>query len=156
MKKLFLLIFLCFCAAPMVYAQATFSSALGGGAGYVPARQTFYNPAAPTTHAAPAARPAARPTFKKTTIKYSPAQVSPTSAQMEKLAPFIKRIQSHKIKSLELVGITRDYNLAYHRLDALSKIIEAYDINLPIDYQYITGNAVLKSNDNTIEILEYW
>ena len=75
---------------------------------------------------------------------------------MEKLMPMIRRLQDGKIKSLEVIGICRDYNTTSHRQLRLDKILHSYSPNLEIKFREISGAAVISSNDNTMEFVEYW
>ena len=74
---------------------------------------------------------------------------------MEKLMPLIKRIQQRKTKSLEVIGIAKDYSLIYHRLTSLGRIFQSYTPHLMPDFRDISGPAVVKSNNHTVEFIEY-
>ena len=160
MKKF--LIILCavfFLSADVVWAQTrypVFSSALGGGSGYYArrgVRQSFYRPRGATRYVASDTRPRIH---EKTILKYAPNQIDLENDQMEKLMPAIRRIQDGKARSIELVGICRNYATASNRLTNLTRILTSYSPNLNVKHRYIAGPAVVDSNDNTIEFIEYW
>ena len=156
MKKF--LICLCaflFLGVEIAWAQArhpVFSSALGGGAYYTGrgVRRSVYRPGGGRA-AAPAILPR-----KKTIIKYQPGQIELSEDLMEKLMPTIRRMQDGKVKSLEVIGICRDYNTTSNRQLSLDKILRSYAPNLDIKFREISGAAVIRSNDNTMEFVEYW
>jgi len=93
---------------------------------------------------------------QKTIIKYQPGEIQISENSMEKLMPMIRRIQDGKVKSLEIIGICRDYNLTSNRQLSLDKILHSYAPNLSINFREISGPAVVNSNNNTMEFVEYW
>lgn len=149
MRKIFTALILCFFISYSAEAQ-TFSAALGGGSGYKSGRAVVKN--GQVVRTASVKKPVVR---KKTVIRYEPNQIHLTEAQMEKLMPMIKRIQSGRTKSLEVIGIAKDYNLIYHRQTSLGQVFQSYTPNIRLDFREISGPAVIKSNDNTMEFVEY-
>ena len=164
------LIILCafvFLGTEIAWAQAKyplFSSSLGGGGyGYYRrgVRRSVYRPygggrvygEATTVFAGPKKITAPR---KKIVIKYKPGQIELSEDLMEKLMPMIRRLQDGKVKSLEVIGICKDYNTTSHRQLSLDKILHSYSPNLEINFREISGPAVVNSNDNTMEFVEYW
>ena len=156
MKKIFLLIFVAFIGiSELAFAQnyPVFSSSLGGGSsGYRASRYTMYRP-----NRGGRATPV-RQTIrsKKTIIKYDANQLDPTRDQIEKLMPSIKRIQDGKVSSCQLVGIAQSYSTASRRLVGLKRILESYSSSLVTRDRIISGPAVVSSNDNTVELIEYY
>ena len=146
--------FLCIIGLGMSVAQAQeFSSSLGGGGiGYTGVRRTMYTPRGQVV--APTVRKQQR--RKKTIVKYSPNQVDLNNDQMEKLLPLMKRIQDGKVKSLDVVAIARDYNMTYHRETSLGRVFQSYTPNIQPNFRHISGPAVVDSNDNTVEFIEYY
>lgn len=149
MKKIFFYLILILFISETSQGQM-FSSALGGG-GYSSSTKTVVKNGQVVRTGA-VKKPTVR---KKTVIKYEPNQVQLTEAQMEKLMPMIKRIQQGKTKSLEIIGIAKDYSLIYHRLTSLGQIFRSYTPNLTPDFRDISGPAVIKSNNHTVEFIEY-
>ena len=138
-----------------------FSSAVGGG-GYARrgVRRSVYRPGGGgggviTTTTFGGTQRVTVPR-KKTIIKYDPGQIQISEEAMEKLMPMIRRIQDGKVKSVEVIGICRDYNITSNRQLSLDKILHAYSPNLTINFREISGPAVVRSNDNTMEFVEYW
>ena len=148
MKKIFFYLILILFISDVSHAQ-TFSAALGGG-GHYGSKTVVRNGQVVRTGAVK--KPTVR---KKTVIKYEPNQTHLTEAQMEKLMPLIKRIQQRKTKSLEVIGIAKDYSLIYHRLTSLGRIFQSYTPHLMPDFRDISGPAVVKSNNHTVEFIEY-
>ena len=158
MKK-FLIILCAFflLGAEIAWAQPVFSGALGGGGGYYRSgvRRSVYRPRGATTRYAAPAKPAIRPR-SKIILKYEPGQMNLAQEQMEKLMPAVRRIQDGKVRKIELIGICRDYATAAIRITNLSRTLYSYAPNLQIDDRTIVGPAVVPSNDNTLEFVEYW
>lgn len=161
MKKF--LIILCaflFLGTDIVWAETqypVFSSALGGGGGYYTrrgVRRSVYRPDGAQT-AVVSARTVNRPR-KKIVLQYAPGQIDLTNEQMEKLMPVIRRIQEGKVGTIELIGICRNYATTATRLTNLSRILYSYAPALRIHDRNISGPAVVDSNDNTVEFVEYW
>lgn len=149
MKKIFIALAVFFFMSCVAEAQ-TFSAALGGGSGYRSGRAVVKN--GQVVRTASVRKPVVR---KKTVIRYEPNQIHLTETQMEKLMPMIRRIQTGKTKSLEVIGIAKDYNLIYHRQTSLGRIFQSYTPNLSPDFREISGPGVIKSNNNTMEFIEY-
>lgn len=149
MRKIFTALILCFFISYSAEAQ-TFSAALGGASGYKSGRTVIKN--GQVVRSASTRKPIIR---KKTVIRYEPNQIELTEAQMEKLMPMIRRIQTGKTKSLEVVAIAKDYNLIYHRQTSLGRMFQSYTPNLSPDFREISGPGVIKSNNNTMEFIEY-
>lgn len=149
MKKIFAVLVLCFCISYFAEAQ-TFSAALGGGSGYRTGRVVVKN--GQVVRSASTRKPVVR---KKTVIRYEPNQIHLTEAQMEKLMPMIRRIQTGKTKSLEVVGIAKDYSLIYHRQTSLGRVLQSYAPNILPNFREISGPGVVKSNNHTVEFIEY-
>jgi len=165
MKKIFFaLIMLLFLGADMAYAYPVFSSALGGG-GYARRglRRSVYRPSGARGYVAPGetltvfggVQKVTAPR-KKIVIKFEPGQVALSEDQMEKLMPMMRRIQDGKVKTLEVIGICRNYNVTSHRQMSVDKVLHSYSPNLEVKYREISGPAVVNSNDNTMEFVEYW
>ena len=168
MKK-FLIILCAFLllGTEIAWAQAkhpVFSSALGGGGygygyGYGYARRgvrrSVYRPYEGTRSAYVVAQPA-KWAREKIVIKYEPGQIALANEHMEKLMPMIRRIQDGKVRSVEIIGICRDYNTIANREANISKILRSYAPSLNIRHREISGAAVIDSNDNTVEFVEYW
>ena len=91
----------------------------------------------------------------KLVLRYDGEQTLLSDEQMKKLMPVIQRIQSGQTQSLEVIGIGRDYNTVYHRQNALRQAFFSYTPNLTPYFREITGAAVVDSNNNTVEFIEY-
>ena len=150
MKKFLLTLILGLLISEPISAQS-FSSALGGGS-YTEKKAIIKNGQLVRTGGNTAKKPIAR---NKTTIKYEETQINPTEEQMEKLMPLIKRIQSKKTKDLEIVCIAKDRNIVNHRNTSLARIFQSYAPYLKPNFREIYGPAVIKSNNNTVEFIEY-
>ena len=148
MKKIFLCLALTLFISELSYSQS-FSSALGGS-GLTTSHQVIKS--GQGVRSGSIRKPVTR---KKTVIRYEPNQVELTDAQMEKLMPMIRRIQAGKTKSLEVVGIAKDYSLIYHRQTSLGRMFQSYIPNLLPRFREISGAAVVKANNNTVEFIEY-
>jgi len=158
MKKVFFVLTLLFgmVVTDTVMAQErypVFSGSLGGGSGGVGVRRTFYRPN--SSGGVVASRPQAV-RRKKTILKYAPDQVLLTEKQMERLMPMIKRIQDGKISSLEVVVIDTEYEAVSRRQTELVKLFLQYVPNFEPSFREISGPAVIASNDNTAEFIEYY
>ena len=171
MKKIILILMLMlFVGADVSWAQEKklpmFSSSLGGGGGYygrrgVVHRGTVYGTRGRvyngyqeghTVIPGPAKRKVMQ---KKTVIHYDADQIGLNEKQMEELMPVIQRIQEKKTTSLDVIGIARDYNVISKRQLSLDKVLLSYAPNLRINYREISGPAVVDSNNNTVEFIEY-
>lgn len=149
MKKIFLCIVFSLFMASFAEAQ-TFSSALGGGVGYSANRSVIKN--GQVVRGGAVKKPVIR---KKTVIRYEPNQIELTEAQMEKLLPMIRRLQDNRTKSLEVIGIAKDYNLIYHRQTSLGRMFQSYVPHLQVRFREISGPAVVQVNNHTMEFVEY-
>ena len=129
----------------------SFSSALGGGS-YTEKKAIIKNGQLVRTGGNTVKKPIAR---NKTTIKYEETQINPTEEQIKKLMPRIKRIQSKTTKDLEIVCIAKDRNIVNHRNTSLGRIFQSYTPYLKPNFREIYGPAVIKSNNNTVEFIEY-
>ncbi|MBQ7413156.1 MAG: hypothetical protein IJV07_02650 [Alphaproteobacteria bacterium] len=171
MKKIILILMLIlFVGADIAWAQEkqlpVFSSSLGGGGGYygrrgVIRRGTVYGTRgrvyngyqeSHTVIAGPVRR---KIMGKKTVIHYDADQIALNEKQMEELMPIIQRIQEKKTTSLDVIGIARNYNVISKRQLSLDKVLLSYAPNLRINYREISGPAVVDSNNNTVEFVEY-
>ena len=171
MKKIILILMaILFIGGEAAWAQdrqlPVFSSSLGGGGGYygrrgVVRRGTVYGTRGRTYDgyqkvntviAGPVKRKVMQ---KKTVIHYDADQINLSEKQMEELMPVIQRIQEKKTTSLDVIGIARNYNAISNRQLSLDKVLLSYAPNLRINYREISGPAVVDSNDNTVEFIEY-
>jgi hypothetical protein len=150
MKKILFSLILGLLITESVWAQS-FSSALGGGS-YSRNRTVIQNGQIIHSRGNPVVKPIVR---KKTVIKYEQNQVDLNESQMEKLMPIIRRIQSKKTTSLDVIGIAKNYSTIYHRQNSLAHIFQSYTPHLQPNFREISGPGVVKSNDNTIEFIEY-
>ena len=165
MKKFLVILgILLFLGTEIAWAQAqhpVFSASLGGGGygyGYYGGRgvrRSVYRPVARTRSEYVVAQPVKR-ARKKIILKYEPNQIDLIDDQMEKLMPVVRNIQDGKVKTLEVIGICRDYNTISHRQRSLAKILRSYSPSLDLRFRQITGAAVIDSNDNTMEFVGYW
>lgn len=159
MKRIILLTCLSIFFMGVVTAQAqetypVFSSALGGGGGSYRRSAVFRRGVVPGTRTA-GVKKIRKEAPKKTVIRYEPNQTNLTDEQMETLLPLIQRIQAGEVRSLDVIAICRDYSTAYYRQSALGRMFRSYTPNLMPHFRQITGDAVLASNDNTMEFIEY-
>ena len=150
MKKFLFILVLGLLTAKSTWAQS-FSSALGGGS-YSSNKTIVQNGRIVQTGGKTTIKPVFR---KKTVIRYSENQIDLNESQMEKIMPIIKRIQSQKTKQLEVVSIAKDYNTNYHRQISLGRVFQSYTPHLQPNFREISGPGVVKSNNNTIEFIEY-
>ena len=162
-KFLIILCALLFLGTEIAWAQAehpVFSASLGGGGyGYYGrrgVRRSVYRPYGAVTQTRHVAVVPARHPPEKLVIQYGPSQINLSNEQMEKLMPMIRRIQDGKIRKIELIGICRDYTITANRIANISKILRSYAPNLTIRHRDISGAAVVDSNNNTVEFVEYW
>ena len=139
----------CVLVAGIASAQV-FSSSLGGGVGYTGRTTRTVNG---RTVEVPAQKRIVRQ--HKTVLRYAPTQTQLNEEQRERLMKVVDRIRTNKVHDIELVGISRDSTLNYHRLTALGKFFQGYTPNISPQHRYIDGASVLDSNNNTVEIWEY-
>ena len=136
-----------------------FSASLGGGGGYYTGRgvrRSVYRPYGGTTRTQYVARQIVKSPHEKLVLQYAPGQIDLTNEQMEKLMPMIRRIQDGKVRKVELIGICRDYMTTFNRLTNLIRTLHSYAPKLKIEHRDISGPAVVDSNNNTVEFVEYW
>ena len=172
MKKAFLILLcLFFIGIDVALAQErtpVFSSSLAGGVGYTyrGVRRNMYRPAmgyninggsVTGTYSILTGSPnASSIRQKKYIFRYKDKQIELLENQMEKFMPFIKRLRENKTKSLEMFCIAKDRDIASRRCSNLIGILNSYKPDFKPTYKIISGPAVVKSNNNTVEIIESW
>ena len=159
MKRIILLTCLSIFFMGVVAAQAqesypVFSSALGGGGGAFRRSGVFRRGVVSGTRTV-GVKKTRKAAPKKIVIRYEPTQTNLTDEQMETLMPLIQQIQAGEVRSLDVVAICRDYSTAYYRQSALGRMFRSYTPNLMPHFRQITGDAVITSNDNTMEFIAY-
>lgn len=92
----------------------------------------------------------------KTVLRFTPAQIRLDDEHEKQIMPIIRRVQEGRTKSVEVVAISKNYNSTYQRINTLRQLFIGYTPNLIPSFRHITGRAVFNSNDNTVEIYEYY
>lgn len=155
MKRIAIIFTICFVSFYSLSVLAIqFSASLGsGGSANVPS----FNNGRRAIHSQSDVnygRKNSRSTVRKTVLRFKPEQTELDETQKQKIMPIIKRIQEGKTTDLEVVGISRSDNKIYHRQMGLDQFFRGYVTNVRPFYRYVSGNAVMNSNDNTMEIFE--